>query len=154
MPLSLTLRPFRRGDQKVVYRPEDEAECRADGGGPCWTAVLTAHQLGCVDVAVNTQTGTPVAFFGCVPMGEGAGSPWMLATPELPRHAKALQRLTQGVLADWHEKFPVLTNHVDARNALHIHWLRRWGFQFTGRHRLGGELPLPFLEFVRYAPGV
>jgi hypothetical protein len=42
-----------------------------------------------------------------------------------------------------------LWNIVDARNELHIRWLKRFGFVALKKHPQVGPQGLPFFEFVR-----
>lgn len=145
--LSLTLRPYRAGDSTVPFRPEDEAECFAAGGHSCRESIEESLEWGEVTVAADTATDTPVVFFGCPGYLCGGGHPWMLATPALPAHARAFHHLAAEVLQGWLTQYARLSNLVDSRNALHIRWLRRLGFQFPGDVVMNG--PVPFLYFYR-----
>lgn len=143
-------RPYAPGDECVLFRPEDEAECHANGGGGCAEAIAQCYRLGGeIDVCLSPRTGHPFAFFGMTEIDDLQGCVWMLATPEMERSARSVAYWTPRVLQEWHARRPLLTNYVDARNALHIQWLRRFGFSFIALHQHFGTQRLPFYEFVR-----
>jgi len=52
-------------------------------------------------------------------------------------------------LAKLHEQYPVLFNVVDARNEVHVRWLRYMGFTFIRKHPNWGPEGRLFYEFVR-----
>jgi len=74
---------------------------------------------------------------------------WMLASKELEKHSLPFLRLSKPFIQDLNNRYPILTNHVDERNTLHIRWLRWLGFTFINRHPHWGTEKRPFLEFVR-----
>ena len=131
-------------------RDEDRLECDALVALPpeivvpacatsphCWT--------------FHSGDGEPVGIFGCDPI-EGApdiGKVWMCSTPKILQHKIEFLRGCAPTIADMHEIFPILTNHVDARNALHINWLRWLGFSFLRRVEQWGARGVPFYEFAR-----
>lgn len=69
----------------------------------------------------------------------GHGSPWMLGTPALNRHSRILVRLTPDYISRMLRVFPLLTNHVHAKNTTSVRWLRRVGFTL--------DEPAPFGPF-------
>lgn len=134
----------------VVFRAEDEAECQASSGFGCRDAVLYALSEGsAVQLVTDPRTGKPFAFFGALPVGDEAALVWMLGTDALARNARTLHAHTPAVLDRWHAERPLLFNYVDARNDLHIRWLRRLGFTFIKLHACHGHEQRPFYEFVR-----
>jgi len=93
--------------------------------------------------------GTPFMMSGVVPANEGAGAVWMLSTDAIEDYAVSFLRQCKGVLAEWNRIYPVLFNYVDARNELHVKWLKWMGFTFIKRHEHFGVEGVPFYEFVR-----
>lgn len=72
--------------------------------------------------------GELLCLFGVAPYGVLRGAPWLLATPALDHHAKALVRDGRDVVCWMREQFPVLVNYVHAENARSVAWLARLGF--------------------------
>ena len=75
--------------------------------------------------------GRPLAIWGVGPLAltAGKGCPWLLATDAfdaLPRRLVA--RMSRRLLADVLALYPRLQNHVDARHARAVRWLRWLGF--------------------------
>ncbi len=115
--------------------PEVVLEAGRTEGVECFTA--------CTEVA-------PVAMFG---VGAG-GTVWLLGSDEIVTYKTDMFRLTGPYLDLFHMHFPVLWNLVDARNAVHIRWLRRFGFSLINLHPSVGIEARPFYEFVRIPPNV
>lgn len=145
-----TMHPFVPGDEAVTFRSEDEDECLASGGAGCGASILHAHRSGAeISVSRSPRTGLPVAFFGMTEIDALQGAVWMLATPEITQNARSVLHWTPSVLRGWHERRPLLFNYVDARNELHIRWLKRLGFVFIALRPAYGIERRPFYEFVR-----
>ena len=90
--------------------------------------------------------------WGVVDQGERLGRIWMLATDELvDNKPNSIQFLRQakGWLTRTLEDYDVLYNYADARNAVHIKWLRWMGFTFIAERPNYGHEGRTFLEFVR-----
>jgi|15BtaG_2_1085339.scaffolds.fasta_scaffold00414_20 hypothetical protein len=141
-------------DVEKIYRdlrPEDRAECIASHGDP-----LECLQRGyenskyCFTGSVNDK---PYMIFGVgeVEEHEGAGVVWMLGTTAINAEARFhfLKRSRLCVENLLHKDFPLLFNCVDARNTVHIKWLKWLGFKFINLHLNYGVAKLPFYEFVR-----
>lgn len=126
------IRPTQPGDADTLFdnlRPADMAECLAYGdpdvlGGIrdsirrsmlCWTADIDGELVAVLGVV-------PLNFIG------GIGSPWMLGTTALDRHARVLVRETPDYIARMLRAFPHLINYVHADNTTSVRWLRRLGF--------------------------
>ena len=96
--------------------------------------------------------GVPVGLFGTAPYRDNptVGLIWMVATPLLETVAVEFLRKSVKWLDDVQcERYPVLFNYVDARNTVHIRWLKWCGFQFISRKEKWGAQSLPFYEIVR-----
>lgn len=94
----------------------------------------------------------PLGMFGLVPEGDGfAAAVWMLASEDIAKNPMTFLRNGIKWVKDANRKHKVLYNYVDARNTLHIKWLRWMGFVFINKHFIGPE-NRPFYEFVRIEP--
>jgi hypothetical protein len=89
-----------------------------------------------------------VCLFGVSPVSliEGRGAPWMIGTPLVERYATAFLRRNKRFLPEMQERFTVLENYVDERNALAIRWLQWLGFQMD-EPLPHGPHGLPFRRF-------
>ncbi len=99
----------------------------------CWSAFIDG-EFACI--------------LGCAPISivSGIGSPWMLATPVLDRHARVLVRTTPRYIAEMLKAFPHLVNHVHAHNTTSKRWLRWIGFSLSEAAPFG-PLGEPFHRF-------
>lgn len=153
-------RPSIRTDVDFLaprLRPEDLAEVRANSGHDAKTTLLLGHLLSDQSYTMVGYEGDPVGMFGvCPTQTEQVGAVWMLCTEDLVRHTVPFLRNCRkgGWLERLHQDYPILTNHVDERNIVHIRWLQWMGFTFVMRHPLFGFEQRPFLEFVRLNPNV
>lgn len=131
-------------------RPEDVAEIKAAGGSTPLVALLEGfHYSDPETLKVGLYRDEPFAICGVVPMDDLTGAVWALGTTDLAKHRIAFLRRSKGIVEGLHQKYPVLTNCVDARNTLHIEWLRWLGFTFIAKHPYWGAEKRPFYEFVR-----
>lgn len=147
----LTARPLRYPDDlRTAFRPEDEAECLASAGLSCASAIEMALVFGLeVTVAADEQD-FPVLFFGATPLpGKDAAAVWLLAAPAVSRHRRQILKECPVWLDKIHARHPLLFNYVDARNTLHIRWLKLMGFSFLKLHPHWGREQRPFYEFAR-----
>jgi hypothetical protein len=95
--------------------------------------------------------GTVFGLFGLDPVHNNPhlGIVWMVTSPAIMQHRRELISMAPGWLAKLHRIRPLLGNHIDARNTLHIRWLRRMGFSFLRTHEEFGVEKRPFHEFAR-----
>jgi hypothetical protein len=82
-------------------------------------------------------------------MIEGAGSIWLLATDDIEKYQITFLRHSKKVLKELQQDYLALHNYVDARNSLHIKWLKWMGFTFINKLDRFGVEQRPFYEFVR-----
>ncbi len=91
----------------------------------------------------------PAAVFGVGPlsMAAGIGCPWFVGAEVLERHPRPMIELSRDWLARIAALYPHLVNHVDARNAKAVRWLRWLGFTIhpAAPH---GPLGMPFHRFT------
>jgi len=95
------------------------------------------------------MSGEPVGLIGIQDV-EGIpelGWVWALFTDVLEKYPFTFLRLSRQYHDIMHLHHPVVTNHVDERNIVHIRWLRWMGFSFLRRIERWGAESRPFLEF-------
>lgn len=92
--------------------------------------------------------GEPVVVFGVAPysMMGGIGSPWLLGTDAIEKHAVKFLRDCRFYVSEMMQGFDILRNYVDARNTTSIQWLKWMGFDILDiEHH--GAFNLPFHKF-------
>lgn len=130
-------------------RPADAEEVYATSGQRDLLAAL--HRC----VAASSSAAMVISAYG-VPMAVGGvstlsviyntGSPWLLATPEMDRHARALIRYGRAYTASMLGQYERLENHVDVRNRKSVAWLQRLGYRMEAPAPYGA-FGLPFHKF-------
>lgn len=129
-------------------REQDVAECRAAGHDDLRAIVAEGVHISSM-VWTARVDGHLAAIFGCAPYDPqmpGIGVPWLLGTPEIPRHRRILARHAAPYIGRMLAAHPHLLNVVHARNTVATAWLRRMGFALQGAapHGPHGE---PFHAF-------
>ena len=147
-------RPATMDDVRYLaprLRPADQAEVRAFTGLPAAVALQ-----GCLEASDRTfvgctEDGEPGVLWGTqpVPGVREVGWIWMVGSDLMVRHRWEFLAQAKRFLPLAHERYPILTNHVDERNAVHIRWLRWMGFSFLRRIEQWGAAGIPFIEFAR-----
>jgi len=89
----------------------------------------------------------PVGLFGASSSAEG-GLVWMVSTPTIERYPLRFLRRCRAFVDLLQHTYGVLHNYVDARNAIHIRWLRWLGFTLEGPFPYGVR-GLPFYKLIR-----
>lgn len=98
----------------------------------------------------TTVKGKPVGVFGVQPTPIPIlGTVWCVTTNAILHHKMEFLRASRVHVEHLNEDFPLITNVVDARNSLHINWLRWLGFKFLRRIDRWGARSVPFIEFAR-----
>lgn len=116
-------------------------------GDPDPLLVLTVSVMNSEDAWVITDDGKAICVYGAGPSDTpSSGIVWMLGTPgmEKPRAKIAIGRATYAVVERWHDRWPRLFNHVDARNSMSILWLLRAGFEVEAVDLTHGRERRPF----------
>jgi hypothetical protein len=156
-PVKAHTRPTVPADIPVVaknMRAADVAEVQAGSGSTPQEALLYCYMMGRPCETIAAADGEPVAMWGVVPDGAypEAGRVWLLGTDRLVvdstvrvrflRHAKReVERMGR--------MYDVLWNYVDARNQVHINWLKWMGFTFIAERPNYGAEGRSFLEFCK-----
>ena len=129
-------------------RQDDRRECEALTGAPPELILpQSIQQPGTITWEVE---GEPVAMGGITPSIPKVGVVWMTSTDAILKHKTKFLRLGHPFVSEIHKDYPILTNMVDARNALHIRWLKWLGFSFLRKVDKWGAQSVPFYEFARY----
>lgn len=140
----------------VVYmasrlRRADLDEIKAATGRGPLSALEEGYRHG--PAWVGAHGGKPFMIWGVVPLNLGYdchAAPWMLATDGLLSHAREVAKRSREEVNKLFGWAHVLTNCVDARNTVHIRWLRWCGFSFLKIHERFGHEQRPFYEFIKY----
>tara|TARA_E500000318_G_C3569670_1_gene217221 strand:+ start:14447 stop:14905 length:459 start_codon:yes stop_codon:yes gene_type:complete len=130
-------------------RPEDREEVLASHG-----STREALQVGfdeseeCWTITVK-DTGEIAGIYGLARYDEDVAVPWLLTTPAIKKVWLPFLRGSRKWVEEANQKYPLLTNAVDADYTVAINWLRFVGFTFIKKHEKWGVGNKPFLEFVR-----
>ena len=130
-------------------RPEDAQEVQASHG-----STEEALQMGFDDsdecwTIIVTDTDEIAGMYGVGRYDDTVGVPWLLTAPAIEKIWLPFLRGSRKWVEEINEKYPLLTNAVDAEYTVAINWLRFVGFTFIKKHKTWGVGNRPFLEFVR-----
>lgn len=126
----------------------DVAEIEAMGFTPREALIYSLQGSTVADCALLDAA--PVALWGLCPRGllGDRALLWMLGTPAVQQHAKALLALSR-YFAEWAQaRYPVLECLIDSRHDKAIRWVRWLGFRPTG-----GTVTMRGVEFVGFERG-
>lgn len=84
-----------------------------------------------------------------IPGLEGVGAIWMYGTKLIENRSVTFLRNSRPALQLLHSHFPTLINIADARNEVHLKWLRWLGFHFIRKVDDFGPGKVPVIEFAR-----
>lgn len=133
-------------------RAADVAEVHAASGREPKEVLLQCFFEGRPCMTICDTNDVPVAMWGVVPVNAMVGGIWLLGTDALVEDGKTRLRFLRQAKShvdQMQQEYPVLGNCVDARNQVHIKWLRWMGFTFIKEHPNYGAEGRAFLEFVR-----
>ena len=131
-------------------RQADYRECLASTGRRPRQVLLQSLDLEGTTLTLRAPNGGRLGLCGVVPSPlENAGIVWMCATDDIYQYQTAFLRKSKAALDYLAGDYAVLYNCVDARNTVHMKWLRWMGFTFINKHEKYGAEKLPFYEFVR-----
>lgn len=148
------IRPSVPADVPIVasnMRAADVAELQAAGEQPD-KALLHGLLMSKPCLTICKADGTSVAMCGVTPQMEDVGVAWLLGTNELVEDRATrrwLLREGKAQVAKVMRTYRVLWNCVDARNTVHIRWIRWMGFTFIAEHPNYGAEGRLFLEFCK-----
>lgn len=148
------LRPTTVADVEYVakrLRKADKQECKAALGREPLDVLLGSLDTCSKSLTLTTKEGDAVGLCGVSPSiyGPDVGVVWMCATDAIKKHQMTFLRQSKVALKYLAADYQLIFNFVDARNLVHIEWLRWMGFTFINRHEKYGFEQRPFFEFVR-----
>ena len=129
-------------------RAEDEAEVKAHSGLSAYDALMIGFE-NCANCGTGILKNEPILMFGAGKVLPDVGMVWMLGTDKIAEGRVSVLRQSKEWLDELHQEFDLLFNYVDARNEVHIKWLKWLGFSFINLHPEFGVGKLPFYEIVR-----
>lgn len=152
----LTVRPATLGEAEWIgarLRPEDKLEVETGTGRPAAEVVPVSFSL-CVEaytVRLTNQRGIepdPCVLFGlCAHPTIDLGVMWMVCTSEIHKAPFSVLREARFWIEHFQRLYPAgLTNLVDARNGLHLRWLKLLGFTEITEMQVNGH---PFIQVFR-----
>ena len=129
-------------------RKEDLAEIKAlanlEGVSSLILGLINSH----IAISIFTEDDVICAMFGVQgEIGKDAAV-WMLASDEIQKVSIPFLKQNRKVIDYLNKLHPVLHNVVDARNKLHLRWLKWCGFTFINKQNIGYENK-PFYSFIR-----
>ena len=134
-------------DIRHIYshmRKIDRIECRAMSGLSPKKAVLAGVKLS-DEVRCGYVNDEPVSIYGY-----GAGTIWMLGTPNIRKAPVALMKESYVFIRHALQQYETLINFVDAKNIITLHWLRRLGFVIINPpQRMGREMRLVHMVYIQ-----
>jgi hypothetical protein len=150
----LSVRPARPGDAGRLapeLRIEDLREITASVEEPPHEVLERGVLESDPCYAVIDRAGSVVALFGVVPdPGDTqTGRIWLLGSSQLVARTFFFIRNSRQWVETIQRRYAVLWNWVDARNEVHIRWLKWCGFTQTSVDETYGVEGRPFFEFQR-----
>lgn len=138
-------------DLAKSLRRADADELLANGRCPS-AGLLRCCDLSALLFAIQAPGGRTISLFGFAETAPEAACPWLLASDELTTtHRSWFIRHSHAIAASGDHRWRHFANRVDARNAVHVRWLRWVGFDVRPAEP-HGPLGLPFHPFYRTAP--
>ena len=101
--------------------------------------------------SIVTRQGRPVALAGVHPLlsDPTIAQIWMCATEELLAHQMEFLKYSRPFIEEVSAPFRLVYNYVDARNEVHLKWLKWCGFTFINELPRWGAQGRPFYTFLR-----
>jgi hypothetical protein len=145
------IRKATEADCHVLFpklRKQDRVEIELSSGDPTVGVMLRALEMSDEAWVAVGDSGEPFGIYGVTTV-DGMGSPWMVATPEVYQHTKALVKDGRKWVAEILPRYPMLFNFVHAENTRSIAWLRALGFTLGEMVPQYGAHKAPFIFFHR-----
>lgn len=132
-----------------AMRPEDRREFEQVGNRPALQTVLLGVMTSAPAFTMRTLSGDLIGIAGVVQAQPDAAAVWMAGTPRIETASTAFLRGSRDLLTEFHRHYGTLFNICDARNTVHIRWLRWLGFTFIRQIDRHGPNGVPVIEFAR-----
>jgi len=140
-------------DMAPNLRAADVAELQASLGDLMDTEEILQVSIEHSDDPRTVELeGEPIAILGVVDSKEEipkVGYVWLLGTNRIKDIRNQFLRRCKEQLSEQEKPYEVLTNFVDARNKVHIKWLRWMGFTIIREVENYGAEGRTFYEFAR-----
>jgi hypothetical protein len=146
-------RAYREGDEYDLaprLRQADLQEIQAASGLDPIQALREGAQKSVPSCTIIGNIGYAAGMFGVVPEGD-FGRIWMFGSDELtkPPLSRQFLRECRDFVNVMERPYLAIGNYIDARNMVHIRWLRWLGFTFIRRVPNYGFEQREFLEFIK-----
>jgi len=148
------VRPFEPADAGALaprLRAADLREIDAATGERALDAIERCTRSS--DPCLSVVDGQVIAVFGVVPDGPERGIVWMVGSDEIASRAIPFARIMRPWVGRLQERYRILWNFADARNEVHLRWIRWCGFTIHRTLEAHGVGRVPFCEFSRVRPG-
>lgn len=130
-------------------RAEDAVELELATGKTPLEALKESLEVSAEAFAAEAD-GVVVALWGCS-FQNGAGSPWMVGSPEVLNYPVTFVAIGRVAVDRWSRSCSVLHNLTHTENTVHHRWLRHIGFSFAPDVVPCGPAEAPFLHFYRHS---
>lgn len=132
-------------------RAADVQEIKANLGEPPLIVLESGIASSDPCYAAVNEEDKVLALFGVVPDSrtDDVGMIWLLGSNELLTHSVYFLRHCRKWVEKLHEQYRVLWNYVDARNEIHIRWLKWCDFTVLELIERHGVEQRPFYEFTK-----
>lgn len=149
--MSKFLRPVRDEDLAWVsrnMRDADAQECKAAAGMAPELALLLSTKVATECHTMVSPSGEAVGICGLGPgLTDNDRQVWMLCTNDLLKHKRLFLEESRAWIEEKSKRY-LLWNHVDARNTVHVRWLKWLGANFHGSHT-SPYTGTPLLHFTK-----
>lgn len=129
-------------------READRQEVSALSGKDPLDAMIVGYKYSDMPFTIMADD-KPAAMFGAGPVQPDVGAVWLLGTDLILQNTTRFLRESRFWLDQVSKPYGLMCNFVDARNTVHIRWIKWLGFTFINLHEKFGVEQRPFYEFVR-----
>lgn len=154
--MTVLIRRATRLDAKLLaphLRRADRDECFASYGDPNDALPISVVMSTRAFSVIAPEREEPLAIFGWVEESAEFARVWMMGSDHLltPDRRRLFLSESRRIVDLLNARFPLIGNDIDARNTLHIRWLKWLGFTFITKRKAGPQ-DLLFYSFVRTTP--
>ena len=148
------VRPATHNDVADIaprLRSADLREVSAGTGEPAQDVLAGGIAESDPCYAATDENGRVIGLFGVVPHldQKDVGRIWLLGSEDLVQQSFHFARSSRVWIERLQKRYRVLWNWVDARNEVHIRWLKWCGFAMTAVDESYGAERRRFFEFQR-----
>lgn len=136
-------------DLALNLRDADKAELVDIAGVDPVLTLKRGVLMGLPSLTLRTLDNELAGILSVVPLGASGGLISMSGTRVIEENRVAFLRGSRDVIAHLDTKFDTLFNVCDARNVVHLRWLRWMGFHLIRKIDHYGAHKVPVYEFAR-----